>query len=320
MRKYYNIFIFLLLLTNSVVGQQESLYTQFAFNKMVFNPAFAGQTDKTSIVGVIRNQWSGINKAPSSQLISANLKAFPSRWGLGFVIEKNEIGVQSRIAATSHISYSLPIKNGFLKGGLSLTSRRYIQDFTDPDLVALDGFDLDPNINREKYTSQVFNTGFGLLYQSKTLYAGFAIPRIFDLRINRNNLFNDSREERHYYAMFGSEIKLDGRWKYHPQLFLKLTNNSPFNLDFLSLFSYNEKIYLGLNLRSGGSQNTMLQSTDIIMGFNFSKEIFLGMSYDFNLSGLREFENGSFEVLLTYHFQKSQIPKRINNPRYFSAL
>ena len=118
--------------------------------------------------------------------------------------------------------------------------------------------------------------------------------------------------------MLGSKIDLAEDWIYHPQFFFKLTENSPFNLDFLSMFSYQDKIFIGGNFRSGGLQKSFIESFNLILGFQFTNAIFAGMSYDFNLSDLSQYENGSFELLLKYNFKRSNLPKRITNPRYFS--
>lgn len=310
--------IIFLLSSAAIFGQQENLYSQFAFNKIAFNPGVAGNLDHTTVTGVNRSQWSGLIGAPKSQYVNVNLGTVSKRHGFGFSFSNNSIGIQQRVEAAGQYAFKLKIKKSHLNIGLQVSGRRYTTDFTNPTLVALDGFEDDPSIERIRYNNTVLNLGVGLFYQSEKIYAGLSIPRLVKGDIDFESINDVSRESRHIYAMLGSKLDLAEDWIYHPQFFFKLTENSPFNLDFLSMFSYQEKIFLGGNFRSGGLQRSFIESFNIILGFQFIQSIFAGMSYDFNLSNLSQYENGSFELLLKYNFKKSSLPKRISNPRYFT--
>jgi len=314
----YLLHIILIFSTVQMYGQQENLYSQFAFNKIAFNPGVAGNLDYTTITGVNRSQWSGLIGAPKSQFLNVNLGTVAKRHGFGISLSNNSIGIQQRIEAAGQYAFKLKIKKSHLNIGLQFSGRRYTTDFTNPTLVALDGFEDDPSIDRVKYGNTVLNLGVGIFYQSEKIYAGLSVPRLVKGDIDFESINNISREARHIYAMVGSKLDLAADWIYHPQFFFKVTENSPFNLDFLSMFSYQEKIFIGGNLRSGGLQQSFIESFNIILGFQFTERIFAGMSYDFNLSDLSQYENGSFELLLKYNFKKNNLPKRITNPRYFT--
>ncbi|MBT8234433.1 MAG: PorP/SprF family type IX secretion system membrane protein [Saprospiraceae bacterium] len=311
------IYIVLYLVSVSAYGQQEHLYTQFAFNKIAFNPAVAGENNFTSITGINRSQWSGLVGAPQTQAINVNLGTISDKYGFGLSLLKNKVGIQDKLEIAGQYAYKLKLNKSTLNLGLQFSGRRYTTDFTDPSLIAIDGFELDPSIERSKYSNTVLNIGLGVYFKSENIYFGFAIPRIIegDIDLESENII--TKEERHMYAMTGFKLELSQDWAYHPQFFFKVAEQSPFNLDFLSLFSYQDKIYLGGNIRAGGSQNSLLNSFDIVLGFQFTPNIFAGMSYDFNLTDLSQYENGSFELSLTYSFEKSNLPKRISNPRYF---
>ena len=309
--------IFFLLGSISLVGQQENLYTQFAFNKIAFNPAVAGELKYTTISGINRSQWSGLLGAPKSLFLNANLGTVADRYGFGVSFSKRSIGIQERLEVAGQYAYKLKVNNGYLNLGLQFSARRYTTDFTNPNLIALDGFENDPSIDQVKYNNTVLNLGVGIYFNTDQFYAGISIPRLSKGDIDFESVNNISREARHVFAMVGSQIELTSDWHYEPQFFFKVAENSPFNLDFLSMFNYQNKIYVGGNLRSGGSQRSFLESFDIILGFQFTETIFAGMSYDFSLSELSQYENGSFEILIKYNFKKSKLPKRISNPRYF---
>ena len=88
----------LFLLQYSVEGQQEQLYTQFMFNKMAMNPAYAGNDEMYSITAIHRNQWTGFDGAPETQLLSLNAPV-GRRVGLGLNVARNTIGISCNIKA-----------------------------------------------------------------------------------------------------------------------------------------------------------------------------------------------------------------------------
>ena len=49
-----------LFLAQSILGQQDVLSTQFMFNKLAVNPAFAGNSESANITAIIRDQWTGL--------------------------------------------------------------------------------------------------------------------------------------------------------------------------------------------------------------------------------------------------------------------
>ena len=87
----------------------------------------------------------------------------------------------------------------------------------------------------------------------------------------------------------------------HPQVLYKKAENAPYNLDVLNMFRHKNNLHLGLNIRSGGSQNAMLSSFNYIMGFQIDKNIFAGIAFDLTVSELGDAENGSMELLLRYN-------------------
>jgi len=67
----------------SAFGQQDPLFTQYMFNKLVVNPAYAGSHEQLAIDLVNRNQWAGIDGAPNTFSFGAHLATLNRKIGLG---------------------------------------------------------------------------------------------------------------------------------------------------------------------------------------------------------------------------------------------
>ena len=57
---------------SGVYAQQESQFTQFMYNKLLINPAYAGSRGVPSVTAVYRSQWVGFEGAPQSMLATFN--------------------------------------------------------------------------------------------------------------------------------------------------------------------------------------------------------------------------------------------------------
>jgi len=133
-----NIFISVLLLLSmaSVYGQVQPLSTQFMYNKLALNPAYAGAEAHTELIAIVRSQWIGFPGAPKTQQLSANIPLFDQRVGLGLTANSHSLGVTT--FQTIEGSYSYRIKTsetGTLSLGLQTSYRRYTIDFNDPQIV-----------------------------------------------------------------------------------------------------------------------------------------------------------------------------------------
>ena len=102
---------FILVLTMfsvGVYGQQESQYTQYMYNTMMFNPAYTGSREVGSFFGMFRTQWVGIKGAPTNGSISYHQPMESLRnVGLGGSIFRESIGPQNQTDLTIDFSYSL---------------------------------------------------------------------------------------------------------------------------------------------------------------------------------------------------------------------
>ena len=156
------IIVFFILGSWPAFGQQEALYTQFMFNKLAINPAFAGNDDALCFTGIVREHWIGMPGSSKAQALSVNFpKVAKKRVGLGLNLTRNSIGVQEKISIEGIYAYRFPFASGEFSMGISISGRHYNTDFTDPDLELIHPFFDDAAIEEGKYSKSVFNGGFG---------------------------------------------------------------------------------------------------------------------------------------------------------------
>lgn len=310
--------IWLVILTTTLSAQQEHQYTQFTKTQLYYNPAVAGLENNLAITARHRNQWAGLEGSPTGQTIMVEFPTFYKSLGLGLSFNRNTIGIQQKTDLTGMYAYKLRVNNSHtLSLGLQLSYRQFVNDFTKEGLVAIDGFDIDPSIERKRFSKNIFNAGLGIHLDSERYYLGLAIPRTIPTNIDALNDNDLSKEARQLYGLFGLSFTLDDEWDLNPEILIKIAENSPFDLDIQNTFVYRDQLHLGMNIRTGGTQTSLFESLAMIVGFQFTPTILGSMSFDFNTTDLRQYEEGSFEILLQYRLPKNSSISNIQNPRYY---
>lgn len=298
-------------------GQQQNQATQFSHTKLNYNPAVAGLSDQLSITGRHRNQWAGIKGSPQGQAILIDFPSLFNSLGFGLSVNRNSVGIQQNTDLTGMYAYKMRLNKASISLGLQASYRQFINDFTKEGLVAIDGFEPDPSIQRKRFSQNIFNLGLGAYLHADRYFLGVSIPRTIRADIDTGNDNNLSKEIAHLYAMFGLRFQLNQDWKLEPHILLKLAEQSPYDIDMQTNFIYLDQVHLGMNIRAGGTQNSLMESLAMLIGFQFTPSVFASLSFDFNTTELRRYEEGSLEVLLKYRLPKSKKPKTIQNPRYY---
>lgn len=305
-----------LLIANSVLAQQDVLSTQFMFNKLAVNPAFAGNSESANITAIMRDQWTGFEGAPKSQALSVNFPKF-GKVGIGINISRQTVGVSEKLTFDGIYAYRFKVNNGILSMGMSFSGRYFKQDFSDPKLVLIHPYYEDSAIDGALYSTRIFNVGFGVYYSDNRFYLGASVPRLIRADIDYKPGTKKSYEVRHVYFMTGGAMDITNKIVVMPQLLGRWAENTPYNLDLNLGFLFYDRFYIASTLRTGGTSEDWFESADFIMGFHLTRNIFFATSYDVTMTPLRKYENGSLELLLQYNFGKSVKPIEIINPRFF---
>ncbi len=299
-------------------SQQEQLYTQFMFNKLALNPAYAGNEKVTCVSLLLRDQWHGLQGAPKTQLISLNAPLMSQKIGIGVNIARNTIGISQRQTLDFIYAYRIQLSSGTFSLGGQGSVRRFDIDFTDDRLVAIQPLSADPSVDVTRLSKSLINFGLGFYYSTNSYFLGASIPRLRKGDIDFDETDNSfSLEARHVYLMAGGAWALNNRWTFRPQALVRVVENSPFDFDLNFGFQLDEKYHVATSFRAGGNDGSLIESLDFIFGLQLNEQLMVGFAYDITLSDIREYQDGSFELTMGYCFNKTKNAEEVINPRYF---
>jgi type IX secretion system PorP/SprF family membrane protein len=233
MMLHRNILLLLLIVCCTVVyAQQESQYTQFMHNKIMFNPAYAGHGGETSITLLHRQQWMGFERAPQSQLVSVHAPFFIENVGWGLTVSRQSAGILNRWTVSLPYSYQIKLGDDHdLQMGIQGSLRHIGLNFADPSVMATDAN--DPVIAEGGQGKFIGNAGAGVYWRYGNYYAGLSVPHMFESNIDLSNAPRDivSRQIAHVYLMAGSSFPLSETVSLMPNVMLKRAQGAPISLD-----------------------------------------------------------------------------------------
>lgn len=286
-----------------VSAQQEQMYTQFMFNKLAYNPAYAGSFVSPTLTAIYRNQWLGLDGAPKAMALSYTQPLLNNRVGIGGNISRQSIGINSNLTFDLAYAYRVQLKRGTVAIGLQASMRNIRQNWADSRLIAISPN--DPGIPADPKSKFVPNFGAGVYYNAYTerWYAGIALPRIVSNSIDFSE-FGDvlSREVQHINAMGGIKLAATDELDVTPQLLLRYAFGAPFDAELNVSALLRNRFYGGLTYRVGGDTNFLGESLDAALGFQAIDKLFFCFSYDIGLTRLRNHHSGSIEATLRWYF------------------
>ena len=299
------ILIFALMLTcYSGFAQQDAQYTQYMFNTININPAYAGSRGVMSVFGLHRTQWVGLDGAPTTNTFSLNTPISNSNLGVGFSLVNDRIGPTSDNTISADISYTIPMNEVYkLSFGIKAsgnifnldTDKLDPADATDPNLQNFNN-DFSPNF------------GAGIYLHSDKLYLGFSVPNFLqDSKYNDNDIAV-FQERMNFYFIGGYVFDIGSSVKFKPAVLTKMVTGAPLQVDASANFLFFDKLMLGGAYRWDAAVSA-------IAGFQVTDGLFIGYSYDMETTQLRRYNSGSHEVFLRFELF-NKVSKMVS-PRFF---
>lgn len=271
-------------------AQQIPMYSQYMFNRMLINPAVAGSEKDLPVQLAVRQQWVGFKDAPSTQTLSAHYCFAPYNMGAGAVLFLDRFGHERKLGIILNYSYIIKVFNETkLALGLSFQAFQYQLDYT--KLVALD--ELDPNLYGTRQSKFVPESDFGVYMYHADYFAGISANQMIGLPVKiAGEEVHMSRMVRHFNLMGGYKFEINPEFELEPSILAKTTFKAPSQLDVNLKGIYQKNYWLGVSYRTAGDIIAML-------GMRFS-EFDFGLAADFATSDIAAYQNGSFELMLTY--------------------
>ncbi|WP_028890686.1 type IX secretion system membrane protein PorP/SprF [Tenacibaculum sp. 47A_GOM-205m] len=292
----------------TVQSQQLPQFTQYMYNTISINPAYAGSREVLSIVGLHRSQWAGLDRAPETQTLSIHTPLRNDKIGLGLSFINDQLGYENFTYLYGDFSYTIRL-NEEVKLAFGLKAG-FTQYNIDNALIAAEGS--DPGISGIQNRWEP-NIGSGLLLHTNKWYVGLSAPRLLnidhnDLVVNGINYGVIDRVS--YYLTGGYVFDLSENVKFKPATLVKATNGAPLSYDITANFLFNEKFWLGGSYRL----NEYTGALGALVDFQVSRQFRIGYAYEHPLSDINQYSNGTHEVLLMFELHKVN---RVKSPRYF---
>ena len=317
MKKIIVLFLILAAAGYQLQAQQERHYTQFMYNKLMINPAYAGARSIPFATAIYRNQWMGFDGAPKSILASFNSPFITPRVGVGATISSYKIGLDNEFAATLAYSYDLIGRDDIsVRAGIMGSIRSLSIDFANAKPSNTGG---DQSLDQDKNSSFYANVGAGLYATFfQQFYVGFSVPRMYSNNIGINSTpgIQSAKEFQHFYAMAGAILPVNTDIKLMPAVLVKYVKNAPVDVDLNVNVELKEKITAGLSYRVGGDGPG--ESMDLLVFWQAHPQFGVGLAYDFTLSKVKDYTAGSIELMLQVDLKPAGGKRKgITNPRYF---
>ena len=272
-------------------AQQLPQFTQYMYNTIAINPAYAGTRERLNVAFLNRNQWLGVNGAPVTQTLTADTSIPNTNLGVGLSIIHDKLGYERTSYIYSDLSYSITLKQDYrLSFGFKFGVSKY---GIDPDLL------MDPSAMGDQYLDKIFNKwkpnfGAGIYYRSKDWFLSFSSPRLLSYT-NTTDIEYVALERVSYYLSGGYMLNFNPQLTFKPTFLIKYTNGAPVSVDLTANFLINEKLWLGMAYRVGDAIGGLFS-------LDATEDLKIGYAYEFNTTALNPYTSGSHEVFLIYQF------------------
>lgn len=294
-------------LGTALLAQQDPQFTQYMFNLLALNPAYAGSSDRLSIKALTRHQWVGFEGAPTTQTLTAHAPIVNESLCIGGTIMRDAHGPVTQYGFMADVAYRIFMgdsKLAFgLKGGLNLFQGRFaeLNPLTAGDQV------FQQNVN-SKLDPQF---GFGMMWYGDRHYLGLSTPKLLRSEFFETDslaFVSEPGQRAHWFLSGGYVFDMGIYHKFKPTFLVKAVQGAPVSFDLSANFLFYEKFWLGAMYRHQDAVGLLAQ-------YNITDDLSVGYAYDYPLSPLRNYSGGSHEIMLGYLLGKPV--KGIRSPRYF---
>lgn len=317
MKLSINILLLLLLSTLSVYAQQNPQFSQYLFNGVVINPAYAGSKGYLNLNALYRKQWAGLDNTPSSQTISADGPLINNAsWGV--FLSNDQIGYQRNSSLYGSFAYRVKVsKNGSLALGISAGVAQY---FLEGEKLVTD-IPNDPAVPDNQISVWTPDARVGIYYNTPRFFAGVSMWEVLSSNIVRNEMLADP--EPHFYFSSGFALPISNSFTFRPSILLKEDFKAPSNSDITGFIIYKDRFWFGGSYRTriftkrDSEENFNLQARDAIalmIQVYPTEQLRLGYGYDITRTVFRKY--GTHEISLGYFFLP-KLKAGMLTPRYF---
>lgn len=284
-------------------AQQDPQFTNYMYNTMSVNSAYAGSRGHLTIFGLHRSQWVGLDGAPQSQSFSID-SPVGKNVGLGLSLVTDRLGPSDETYLDGNFSYTINLSNSRrLSFGAKLGGRLLNIDWSrgstqNPDAV------FQQNVNN-KFLPTI---GAGIYLHSDKSYLGLSVPNFLTNEHYDEVQESLAAERLHFFLIGGTVMDISESTKFKPAFFVKHVVGAPLIFDVSANFMFNDNLRLGVAYRWDDSVSGLI-------GLQLTPKILVGYSYDYTTTDLQQFNNGTHEIMI--RFELISKDRKLKSPRFF---
>lgn len=292
--------------THSIKAQQDAQFSQYMFNTLAINPAYAGRAELLNASALYRAQWVGFEGAPQTQTLTANTALKNKSLALGGSLYNDVIGPEQRFGFYGDFAYRIKFPKSKLSFGVSAGFDIFQGKFSSLSLIETN----DQAFINDVKGKFMPNVGFGVYYYSEKFYVGLSSPKLIQNSIYEavDGTPTNGKQLISYYFTAGYVFPINRDVKFKPAILFKFTQNAPAQLDVNLNFLFIEKFWVGAMFRPMSAYGFMLQ-------YQINDQLRFGYSLDVSTYEIQIYNNGTHEFMLSYDFGYNRT--KIRSPRYF---
>lgn len=297
----------LLLHSATTWAQQHPMYSQYMFNMLNINPAYAGSRGVPTMTALYRSQWVGIDGAPQSASASFEMPLNEKKIGLGVQMYDDKLGIERTTGVNASYAFRIQLaESGTLSLGLQAGLLNYRANYSQVRTFQSN----DPAFS-QNVAGLLPAAAAGVYYNADKFYIGFSTPALLKTKISYDNVAevaSVSGRDLHLFLATGCVIDLNQDLVLKPSLLVKSVSGAPIEYDLNANLWIQNTLSLGFSYRTGDSYVGMAE-------LQMSKQFRIGYAYDKTFSNLSNLNNGSHELMLRMEFGNST--GKVASPRYF---
>lgn len=291
---------------NRLLAQQDPHHTQYFFNGLAINPAYAGSRGTIAGTFMHRQQWAGFDGAPATQSLAVHSPAGQGKYGFGLMLVNDQIGYLGQQWIQGSYAFRFPLGPGKLALGLQAGLLNFRMRWE--EVRAVD--QIDDVFAQAPRSMLLPNVGTGAYYHTDRFYLGLSAPHLLESKFLDPNPARTqlARLYRHFYLTGGYVLGHNNAVQWKPSFLVKYIPGFPVQADFNLMALFRKKYWLGVSYRPGDAVSAMFD-------FQIARFFRLGYAYDYTLSSLSNIQSGSHELYLGFELVRSKSQYR--SPRYF---
>lgn len=286
------LFMFLTALPLRLCAQQLPLYSQYMFNTLEINPAYAGFKQSMQFTSVFRKQFNGIKDSPQTAMISGDMPIGDTKLGVGLKIVDDRISVTQNFGAQLALSYRIEGDYSNFSFGIQAGALNYKTDFSKLNITNAGDPVFAQNLN-----AMAANFGTGIFFNTSKFYAGLSSPNLVRAHLRNTDVALSEytvKQNVHLYLNAGYLITLNDNFVLKPSFLLRGVKGIPLNYDINANLFFREIMSGGISYRSHSALVGLLD-------FRLIPTLRLGYAYDYNLGRLNNFARATHEIILRFH-------------------